>query len=90
MSDQTHAPAKPSARAAHAAAEHKPVPRKVEALTDEEIAQLAQAGKLHKTLEENTHARDAALARMAAQAEADAEAQAKAVEAARARTAART
>ena len=95
MSDQPNqtaptpapAPARLSARAAQPApADPKPTPRKVEPLTDVEIAQLAQQGRLHATMEQNTRARDAALARMAAQAEVDAEAEAKAVEEARNKT----
>ncbi len=81
MSDQPTITAAAEPEAAPA-----PTPRTVEPLTDVEIAQLAQQGRLHSTMEQNTRARDAALARIAAQAEADAEAEAKAIEEARAKT----
>ena len=69
MSETTPTPAPRSPTAAVRAAppaatpapEFKPTPRKVEPLTDVEIAQLAQQGRLHRTMEENTHARDLAL-----------------------------
>jgi len=64
----------------------KVVARKVEPLTDVQIVELAQQGKLHPSMEQNTRARDAALERIAAQAEADAEAEANAVEEARKKT----
>jgi len=72
------------------AADPKPTPKpsatRVADLTDEEIVSAAAAGRLHRTAEENTLARDAALERIAAQAEANAEADAKALEAARSKT----
>ena len=51
--------------------------------TDQEIAELASAGLLFRSLEENLLARDQALARIAAQAEANAEAEQASIEAAR-------